>query len=145
MPDYIHKTPHNQSRDNNEVNKAYDQIVRLGMQKINRIFHVDNETVIKCAYAFVPVLCRVNFPSCDGTKSEYKKKKICSETCHDLIRICGWKAWNFVVRIITNNRPDPETKKLLHCQLMSYRNAGDSPECWYSDFESSAGNKMERG
>ena len=37
---------------------------------------------------------------------------------------------------------DPESKKLVHCELQPFRNAGDSPECWYSDFKESAGNEI---
>ena len=139
LSDYIYKTPHKQSYHNDEINKAYDQLVRIGVRKINRMLHLDNETAIKCAHAFVPFICHVYFPSCEGTGNEYKEQKICRETCLDLIRICGWKIWDFVVKAFEIRYSDPESKKLVHCKLQPYRNAGDSPECWYSDLEDSAG------
>ena len=139
MSDYIYKTSVKQGYRNDDSNKLYDQLVRLGVRKINRIFHVDNETAMKCVYAFVPIMCHVYFPSCEGTKSEYKEQKICRETCLDLIRICGWKIWNFVVKLFINFNPDPERENFIRCKIQPFRNAGDSPECWYSDLEDSTG------
>ena len=140
MPDYIYKTSAEQRYRNNDGNELYNQLVTLGVRKISRIFHVDNETAIKCAYAFVPALCHLYLPSCDGTKREYKAQKICRETCFNLIRICGWKIWDLVVKYATNNNPYLERESLIRCKILPYRNAGDSPECWYSDFKESAGN-----
>ena len=141
MSDYIHKTPHKQSYHNDEGNKAFDLVVRLGISKIIRFLNAENGTVMKCAHAFVKFICHVDFPSCEGTNSEYKEQKICRETCLVLIRICGWKIWNFVVKNITNNNPeDPEIEKFIRCKIQPFRNAGDSQECWYCDLEESAGN-----
>ena len=130
LPDYIYKTPHKQSYHNHEDNSAYDQLVRLGEPKTNRIFYVNNDTVIKCAYASVSFICHATFRRCDGTESEYKQQKICRETCLNLIRVCGWKIWDFVVRYTTKNHPEPEAEKFIRCEIQPYRNAGDSPECW---------------
>ena len=141
LPDYIYETPYEQNYNNDEGNKAFDQLFRLGLPKLSRILDTDNSTVFKCAHAWVPFICHVYFPSCEGTKSEYKDQKICRETCFNLIRICGWKIWDFVVKFVTNNNPgDSELEKFVHCKIQPFRNAGDSPECWYSDLEDSAGN-----
>ena len=140
LSDYIHKTSDRQSFNNDEVNKGFDQLLRLGLPKIGRFLNADNGTVMKCAHASVPYICHVHLPSCEGTKSEYKEQKICRETCLNLIRICGRKIWDLVVKIITHNNPeDPKIEKSVRCKIQPYRNAGDSPECWYSDLEDFAG------
>ncbi|XP_028399006.1 uncharacterized protein LOC114522508 isoform X2 [Dendronephthya gigantea] len=137
LSDYIYQTPDEQSYRNNEGNGLYDRVVKLGIPKVSRFFNVDNDTLIKCLHAYVPFACHYFFPNCDGTQSEYKKQKICQRTCLNIIRICG-KIWDFYAKFIIRYNPQPEWKKLVYCKLQPYRNAGDSPECWYADLEDSA-------
>ena len=137
----MYKTPGGQRFRNEGINRTYDAIFRLGVPKMSKIFKVDNDTVIKCAHAGVPFACQYHFPSCDGTQSEYKERKICRETCLNFIHICG-RIWDVIAKLFVFKHPDPESKKLLHCELQPYRNAGDSPECWYSDFKESTGNEI---
>ncbi|XP_028399009.1 uncharacterized protein LOC114522509 isoform X2 [Dendronephthya gigantea] len=136
LSDYTYQTTDKQSYNNNEGNKFFDRLVRLGVPKVSRFFNVDNDTFIKCLHAVVPFACHYSFPNCDGTQSEYKKQKICRKTCLNIIRICG-KIWDFYVKFSKHNHPEPGMEKLLYCKLQPYRNAGDSPECWYIDLEDS--------
>ena len=100
---------------------------------------MDNDAVINCVHAYVLLICHVHFPSCEETQSEYREQKICRETCLNFIRLCG-KIWDVVVKAYTIRNPDPAKTKRVHCKIQRYRNAGDSPECWYSDLKDSAGN-----
>ena len=141
LSDFIYRTPSDQNWSNDHANKLYDQAVRLGLPKISRFLKVDNDTLIKCANAFVPSMCHINFPSCEGTKSQYKEQKICRESCLKVFRSCGKISYIFKKYYVIGNT-DPESKKLVNCEL-PHRNAGDSPECWYHDPESSTGNIWE--
>ena len=137
LSDYTYQTPYKQWWYNSDAIKSFDQIVRLGLPKISEFLQVDNETAIKCMNAFVPFICHYHFPSCEGTKSEYKKQAICRETCLNLIHICGKKIWDVIAKRYILQHRVPEARKRVHCELQPYRNAGVSPECWYSDLEKS--------
>ena len=69
------------------------------MPKISRHLNTDNDTVIKCAHAVVPLICHFYFPSCDGTQGEYKKQKVCRETCIKLTHICS-RIWGIFVKAL---------------------------------------------
>ena len=139
LSDNIYETPYQQSWYNNYANEQLDKYVRFGVRKMSRLVKVANETVITCVHALLPVLCHNYFPSCEASRGEYKQQKICRETCLNLIRICG-KMGEFLAKVYTHIHPEPESKKRVRCKLLPYRNAGDSPECWYSDLENSTGN-----
>ena len=139
LPDRIFRTPHQQRLYNNHGNNEFDPIFRLGIPKISRYLKVDNDTLIKCLNAAVPIVCHYKFPSCEGTKNQYKQQKTCRETCLKILRICG-KMYHTLAKLYVIKNPSPESKKFVHCKLQPQRNAGDSPECWYYDPESSTGN-----
>ena len=75
LPDRIFRTPYQQRLYNIHGNDEFDQIFRLGLPKIRRYPNVDNDMLIKCLNAVVPIMCHFKFPSCEGTKSQYKKQK----------------------------------------------------------------------
>ncbi|XP_028399013.1 uncharacterized protein LOC114522511 [Dendronephthya gigantea] len=137
LSDYTYRRPYKQRQFNDQVNKEYEQYVRLGLPKIGKLLNVDNDAVIKCVHALVPLLCHFYFPSCEGTRSKYKEQKICRKTCLNLIHTCD-KIWDFFVKAYTIKYSNTKTRKLVQCKLQPYRNAGDSPECWYADLEDSA-------
>ena len=101
---------------------------------------MDNDTVIKCFNAAVPSMCDTNFPSCKGTKSQHEEQMTCREKVFrkKVFRSSGKLSYIFKKYYVIGNT-DPESKKLVNCELL-HRNAGDSPECWYHDPESSTGN-----
>ncbi|XP_028414636.1 plasminogen-like [Dendronephthya gigantea] len=136
LSDYIYETPYKQRWYNDYLNREYDRYVRLGVPKMSRFFKVDNDMVIKCVHASVPLLCHYHFPSCEATRAVYKEQTICRETCLNLIRICG-EIWDYFAKAYTHKHPDQQSKKRVLCELQPYRNAGESPECWYSDLENS--------
>ena len=139
LPDRIFKTPYQQRSSNNQGNNEFDQIFRLGIPKISEYLNVDNDTLIKCLKAMVPIVCHIKFPSCEGTKSQYKKQQICRETCLKVFRVCGKIISDVFKKIYVIGNTDLESKKLVDCEL-PHRNAGESPECWYHDPENSTGN-----
>ena len=138
LPNRIFRTPYEQRLYNNHGNNEFDGIFRLGIPKISRYLKVDNDTLIKCLNALVPIACHYKFPSCEGTKSQYKKQNTCRETCLKVFHICG-KLSNIVAKVYGIQNRDSESKKFIHCEIPR-RNAGDSPECWYYDPENSTGN-----
>ena len=141
LSDFIYKTPHEQNTLNNNYNKEYDRLMsRLGISKVNRFFfHADNDTLIKCVNAAMPILCHRNFPSCEGTKSQYTERKSCRESCLNIFRFCG-KISRLFAKIYVIINPGLKSKKFIYCTELPYRNAGDSPECWYNDPKISTGN-----
>ncbi|XP_028397248.1 uncharacterized protein LOC114521061 [Dendronephthya gigantea] len=136
LSDYIYKTPLKQSRSIEYVNNLHNQYLSLGVSKISRFFNVDTSAVIKCWHAYVPCMCRIHFPLCEGTESKYKKQKLCRETWLSVTRICG-KITDFVAKVSEIKNLTAMSKQFIFGELQPYRNAGDSPECWYRDFENS--------
>ena len=97
LSDLIYKTPDKQRSKNDNANRTYDVIFRLGVPKINKPLNMDNDTVIKCVYVAVSITCHAYFPFCDGTQCEYKEQKGCRETCLNFIHICG-RIWDVFAR-----------------------------------------------
>ena len=71
------------------------------------------------------------FPGCDRTQSVLRKTMVCRESCLEFTHSCG-QAWAFVETLIKIDYPDDIQcyYKMAECEF-PYRNAGDSPECWY--------------
>ena len=53
--------------------------------------------------------------------------------------------WKLTAKVYIHANPEPESKKFIHRELQPYRNAGDSPKCWYSDLENFTGDIKESG
>lgn len=138
LPNYVYKTPRHQIRRNKEFNKLNETLERLGESKIIRLLKTSTTTWRRCARFFTTLVCRFDFPSCDRTQSVYKEQKPCRESCLDVRHICR-KIWEVFAKVTTIRRRKAKTKKLVKCELQPYRNAGDSPECWYDDFINSTG------
>jgi hypothetical protein len=138
LPNYVYSTPYYQNDRNDEINSDYDAIVKVDASKIRGFWKVDMSSIRKFAQ-FVPIwYCHQYFPSWDRTQSVFKEKKICRESCFELNHMSG-KLWEMFVRFYTIRKP--WKKKLYRCELQPYRNAGDSPECWYfNGLANSAGN-----
>ena len=128
LPNYVYRTPEYQIWKNNEGNKIYDALVRLGPSRVSRIFGVNKTTFEKCARLFAIFMCRDVFPNCDRTESVIKEQMICRESClyvaHVCIKIYKKLLTYYGIRF-------PKNKKKYEWKLQPYRNAGDSPECWY--------------
>ena len=128
LPSYVYGTPEHQINRNSEINKDYDFYVMLGgASKVSHLLHEDINRVKKCIEIALIGYCRYSFPRCDETQSVFKRQKICRESCLKLTHICG-KLWKLV---ITANKIRPMGIEMNSCELQPYRNAGDSPECWY--------------
>jgi hypothetical protein len=131
LPNYVYQTPDNQNNRNDEANKDYDIFVKLGVSKIRDFLIVDINTVRKCVQAVSIAYCHLYFASCDRTRSVFKEQKICRESCFALSHMCG-ELWKMIVRYYTISHPEKKKElELLRCEIQPYRNAGDSPECWY--------------
>jgi hypothetical protein len=128
LPNYVYKTPSYQNWKNDEGNKDYDGFLKLGASRISRLFKVDITTVRKCFQLVIIGFCHYVFPSCDRTQSVFKEQKICRESCLEFLHDCHKIGKIFVKYFIIRY---PEKAKLYSCELQPYRNAGDSPECWY--------------
>ena len=128
LPHYIYRTPEYQIWRNNECNKNYDAFVSLGPSRASHMFKINKTTFEKCSRLFVIFSCRDYFPSCDRTESVIKEQMICRESCLHFTHICS-KIYKTMLTYYTIRFP--EKKKKYECKLQPYRNAGDSPECWY--------------
>ena len=126
LPSYVYTTPERQINRNNEINKDYDYYVMFGASKLSHFFKLDINRVKQCVEIVLIFYCRYHFPRCDQTQSVFKRQKICRESCLKLAHICGeiWKLF-----ITTNKVRFPRNND--SCEPKPYRNAGDSPECWY--------------
>ena len=127
-------SPKNQSDANYYSNKDHDAFVRIGIRRVSHYFHLDTATVKWCYCRFLQLRCHYYFPSCDRTQSVYKKQKICRETCLKVRQSC-YKPWKSIGIAVKLRHPNEEILNVFQCKLPSYRNAGDSPECWYDDLQ----------
>ncbi|XP_028408139.1 uncharacterized protein LOC114530726 [Dendronephthya gigantea] len=135
LSNYIYNTPAKQVRKNRDMNADYDKFTKMDKRNISIFFKVNVTTVENCVKALGLLFCHYYLPSCDRTQSVYKRQFICRESCLDFMHICG-NIWKILERFLIFQHP--EMAKLVSCELQPYRNAGDSPECWYyNEFSSS--------
>ena len=128
LPSYVYRTPKHQISKNKEGNKVYDSYVRLGLSQVSQVFGVNETTFERCWQLLVLFYCREHFPSCDRTESVVKEQMMCRESCLHFTHVCS-KIYKKFLTYYTIHFP--EKKKKYECKLQPYRNAGDSPECWY--------------
>ena len=118
---------------NHEANTDYDGYKKLKRSAfyhdLMHFYKINNATMEKCLPALITFFCRFYFPRCDRTKSLFKEQKICREMCLQISHICHKPLTIFLKFYPIEN---PDVKKFVSCELQPYRNAGDSPECWYS-------------
>ena len=124
------------------MNSDYDIVMKMGVTKISSYFEVNITTVKKCMNALSLLFCHYYFPRCDGTQSVYRRQYICRESCLEVTQICSsiWKIVEpyFMIRF-------PKMARLVTCELQPFRNAGDSPECWYyNELSNLTGNILEK-
>ena len=131
LPNYVYSTPSIQIERNDVGNAVYDGYLDAYLAKIAYHLKTDVPSLNKCMKNFWVILpCHMSFPSCDRTQSVLKKKMVCRESCLDLTHSCG-RLWPFLKIWVQIRYPNStELYKLVHCEF-PYRNAGDSPECWY--------------
>ena len=142
LSNYVYNTPANQDRRNHDINSNYDRVMKMDVIQISSFFKVNVTTVKKCIKALSLLFCHFYFPRCDGTQSVYRRQYICRESCLELTHICG-NIWKMLERYFLLQFP--KMAKLVNCELQPYRNAGDSPECWYyNEFSNSTGNVLEK-
>ena len=144
LPSYVYREPKEQIYRNYYANKYYDMGVEFDESKISKYYKMDVASIRQCRLAYVPMVCHYYFPACDRTRSVFRKKIICRETCLEFMALCD-KILKDVAAYYTLRFKDPLHKKFVKCQLQPYRNAGDSPECWYYDIkENLKGNNLGR-
>ena len=136
MANNVYSTPANQIKKNEDLNSKYDVYVDIGAEGISLLIAVNVTTVKKCINAMSIISCHYLFPSCDSTRSVFKRQYICRETCLEAMQICG-KIWEMLEEKYVMK--SSKAKNRLHCHSQPYRNAGDSPECWYGDLLNSTG------
>ena len=140
LPSYVYKTPVDQIYKNDLANTDADSFERLGALKVSHYFNVDVARVRKCVQAAVMIYCHDQFPSCDRTENVAMEQKVCREPCLESIRVCG-KMYDAGFKYLI--MADPEKKKKFRCELQPYRNAGDSPECYYYRVRTNSTGKTE--
>ena len=128
LPSYVYKTPADQISNNYDGNGDADSFERLGALKTSHYLNTDVARVRKCVQALLMIYCHGYFPRCDRTRSVAMEQKVCREPCLEMIHICG-KMYDVLFKYWI--MADPDKKKEYSCQLQPYRNAGDSPECYY--------------
>ena len=129
LPSYVYATASEQTHGNEIAHM--DSILNLDPSKASEYFKMDIPFIKKCLKNVIILLCRMYFPSCDSTKNVFRGTKVCRESCLELTSSCGplWKLFEKYIKARFPN--DIERNKRAHCELQPYRNAGDSPECWY--------------
>ena len=128
---YVYSTPSEQTHQNDRLHLNFKVYSNLDPSKAREYFKMDIPSIKKCAKNVIILMCRFYFPSCDGTKNVFRKTKVCRESCLEFIDSCG-PAWKLFEKYIKARYPhNIEKNKRAHCELQPYRNAGDSPECWY--------------
>ena len=129
LPNYVYTTPHDQHVSNYESNRDFDAMENFGMSRITNVYGTDVATVRKCLRAGILAFCHYSFPGCDRTQSIVAEQTICRESCLESISMCPKKIYDdlYVYAISL----DPRDGKKYRCELQPYRNAGDSPECYF--------------
>ena len=122
-----------QKERNHEANIDYNGYKKLKRtilyDELMHFYKINNATMENCIPALIIWFCRFYFPRCDRTKSVFQEQKICRETCLQASHVCH----KFLTNILKFYRiQNPNKRKFISCELQAYRNAGDSPECWYS-------------
>ena len=128
LPSYVYRTPHDQILHNDEGNTDMAGLERFGASRLSQFFNVSVATFTQCLRAAIPIYCHINFPGCDRTQNVVVEQKLCRESCLEAIHICG-KIYDFFFTYMKTH--SPEKKKKYNFGLQPYRNAGDSPECYY--------------
>ena len=130
LPSYVYLKPSLQIARNDHWNYQYDYYRDLDLAKLSSYFKMDISSIKKCIENMMILACHMGFPSCDRTQSVMRKRMVCRESCLDLTHSCG-RVKTFAERMVAIRYPnDSEIYKQVHCPR-PYRNAGDSPECWY--------------
>ena len=131
LPNYVYLTPSKQIKRNDLANVNYDGYLNWNLAKISVDFNMDILSAKKCVENIIILACHMFFPRCDRTQSVLRKMMVCRESCLELTHSCG-QAWNFAETLIKIDYPDDIQGyyKMAECEF-PYRNAGDSPECWY--------------
>lgn len=140
LPKYLFLSPAQQNLQNDLANEDDEKIARLGITKISLYSHYDIATLKMCDRIYKLFRCHYFFTGCDRTQSVFRRQKICRKTCLEAKRKCP-NIWTFV-RDLLSPHTFERAKKLFHCEQdpYTYRNAGDTPECWYEDFTNLTGN-----
>ncbi|XP_028416142.1 plasminogen-like, partial [Dendronephthya gigantea] len=110
---------------------------RLGELKISLYSKISVTKVRICIPILNIYLCHLFFPSCDRTQSVYKEKAACRETRVNVYHLCDYVSIRETFKKYFSIRwsgATPERKKFILGDLQPVRNAGDSPECWYTEF-----------
>ena len=128
LPSYVYRTPADQIWNNYRGNRDIASVEEIAISRISRFLNMDVATCRKCFQALITCICHDHFPSCDRTQSVFLEQKLCREPCLKAIHICG-KIYDLLLKLMATRYP--KRKKEFRCRLQPYRNAGDSPECYY--------------
>ena len=82
----------------------------------------------KCRKAIDIVYCHHYFPRCDGTGNSYKAQRLCKETCQYFTNSCSQE-----LKLLDSGVVGSRSIDIINCAKFSWRNSGESPECYYFD------------
>ena len=128
LPTYVYVTPADQIWNNYGGNANADAIEKAGASRVSHFVNISVATYRKCLRALFTYYCHRRFPRCDRTQNVVVEQKVCRESCLAMIHICG-KMYDVLFKY--SELRFPKRKKEYRCELQPYRNAGDSPECYY--------------
>ena len=131
LPSYVYLTPSMQIERNDRWNGNYDYYLDLNLAKIAPYFKTDISSFKKCMKNAIILVCHMLFPRCDRTGSVLMERMVCRESCIEITHSCG-QIWTIIERMIQIRYPDDKWgyNKQVFCEF-PYRNAGDSPECYF--------------
>ena len=128
LPSYVYRTPADQIWNNDLGNTNARSFEKVRASRVSRFLNISVATYGKCLRALFTYYCHRRFPSCDRTQNVVVEQKVCRESCLEMIHICG-KIYDVLFKY--SEIRFPKRKKRYRCELQPYRNAGDSPECYY--------------
>ena len=132
LPSYVYRTPADQIWNNDLGNTNARSFEKVRASRVSRFLNISVATYGKCLRALFTYYCHRRFPSCDRTQNVVVEQKVCRESCLEMIHICG-KIYDVLFKY--SEIRFPKRKKRYRCELQPYRNAGDSPECYYYSLE----------
>ena len=120
LPSYVYRAPVDQNSNNDDGNADLISFEKLNASEIYRFINVGAAIYRKCFQAVITYYCLSRFPGCDRTRNVVVEQKVCRESCLEVNDICR--------KMYEHHYAE---KLIYRCELQPYRNAGDSPECYY--------------
>ena len=112
---FVFVTNTTQMENNNKLNR---------FENLLNLYSLGFSLSGKCRKAIDIVYCHHFFPRCDGTGNSYKAQRLCKETCQYFTNSCSQELSGAAVSRFID---------IINCAKLSWRNSGESPECYYFD------------